>query len=243
MKPQSTEHSAPKPPTYRRNQRRTMWAAAGGAVLVILLIILFGPDRDDIKRRWEFSGKEGPMEMLPELSIEDGSDQRHQEQLRRAQELNPPAPNFEILEHDGEVPTPDLEVVSPEPDDSLEPQTETEPAWDEFDTVELRLPTQTNPCFHLDRQVYPRYPADATDTDRMRPLITVKVAFFVGPEGKIGGSYVMNSDGGRAFDEVVIKAVDQWEYKPDFAACASPDGFWNVLTVLFRSPIARTPQD
>jgi len=240
MKPPANDSPLSRKPAYRRNQRRTMWAAGGGAVLVILLIILFGPDRDDIKRRWEFSGKEGPMELMPELSIDDGSDSRHQERLRREQDRNPPAPNYEVYEAEGEEPA--VEDIPPEPDDATDPDIVTEPAWDEFDTVELKLPTQTNPCFHLDRQVYPRYPADASETDRMRPLITVKVAFFVGPEGKTGGSYVMDSDGGRPFDEVVIKAVDQWLYKPDFAACASPDGFWNVLTVLFRSPVERIGQ-
>jgi len=96
MKPPANDSPLSRKPAYRRNQRRTMWAAGGGAVLVILLIILFGPDRDDIKRRWEFSGKEGPMELMPELSIDDGSDSRHQERLRREQDRNPPAPNYEV---------------------------------------------------------------------------------------------------------------------------------------------------
>lgn len=226
---------APRRPAYRRKQRRILWASVGGAVLVLLLLIIFGPDRDEVKRRWEFSGKEGPLEVMPELSIEDGADARHQERLRRAQELSSPAPNFEVLEIEGEEPTRD--VVSPEPDDAEEIDTESEPEWDAYDTVELKLPTQTNPCFHLRRQVYPRYPADASHADRARPLITVKVAFFVGPEGRVGGSYIMTSDGSAPFDDVVLKAVEQWRYEPDFAACASPDGFWNVLTVLFRTPV------
>ncbi len=226
---------APERPAYRRNQRRRMWAAVGAAAVVLLLLVIFGPSRDEVKRRWEFSGKEGPLEVMPELSIDDGSDERHQELLRRQQELSPPAPNFEVLEPEGEQPTQD--VVSPEPDASTEIDPEAEPQWDEYDTVELQLPAQTHPCFHLKRQVYPRYPADASVADRTTPLITVKVAFFVGPNGRVDGSYIMNSDGSRPFDEVVIKAVDQWLYEPDFAACTSPDGFWNVLTVLFRSPV------
>ena len=224
----------PERPAYRSNQKRRMWAAVGATVVILLLTVIFGPSRDEVKRRWEFSGKEGPLEVMPQMSIDDGSDVRHQELLRRRQQLSPPAPNFEVFEPEGKEPTQD--VVSPEPDETTATETETEPAWDEFDTVELQLPTQTNPCFHLQRQVYPRYPADAATADRMRPVITVKVAFFVGPDGAIDGSYVMSSDGGRPFDEVVLKAVDQWLYEPDFAACASPDGFWNVLTVLFRSP-------
>jgi TonB family protein len=212
-----------------------MWASVGGAVLVLVLVVLFGPSREDVERRWEFSGKEGPLELLPQLSIEDGSDERHQELLRRVQDYSPPAPSFEVLETEGEEPTRD--EVSPEPDPSTVIDPEAEPAWDAYDTVELKLPTQTHPCFHLQRQVYPRYPADATGADRTRPLITVRVAFFVGPDGRVDGSYIMDSDGSAPFDEVVLKAVDQWRYLPDFNACSSPDGFWNVLTVLFRSPV------
>lgn len=225
----------PERPRYRRNQKRVLWMSIGGALLVMLLLVIFGPDRDDIKRRWEFSGKEGPLEVMPQLSIDDGQDERHQERLRRARELNPPAPNFEVLEPEGEVPTQD--IVSPEPDVSLEFDPESDVEWDEYDTVELRLPTQTHPCFHLRKQVYPRYPPDASKADRATPLITVKVAFFVGPDGRVDGSYIMTSDGSQPFDQVVLKAVDQWQYEPDFAACADPDGFWNVLTVLFRSPV------
>ncbi len=225
----------PERPTYRRNQKRVLGMSIGGALLVLLLLILFGPDRDDVKRRWEFSGKEGPLELMPQLSIDDGQDERHQERLRRAREMSPPAPNFEVLETEGEEPVQD--VVSPEPDVTTEIDPDAEPEWDEYDTVELRLPTQTNPCFHLRKQVYPRYPPDASNVDRANPLITVKVAFFVGPDGRVEGSYIMNSDGSRPFDQVVLKAVDQWLYDPDFATCTDPDGFWNILTVLFRSPV------
>jgi len=225
----------PRRPAYRRKQQRIMWASIGGAVLVLLLVIILGPDRDEVKRRWEFSGEEGPLKVMPELSIDDGADERHQERMRRARELSPPAPNFEVHDPEGEDPTRD--IVSPEPDDSDRIDAESEPEWDAYDTVELELPSQTNPCFILRRQVYPRYPADASGVDRSRSQITVKVAFFVDPEGQVGGAYIMSSDGSAPFDDVVLKAVRQWRYEPDFTACASPDGFWNVLTVFFRAPV------
>ena len=241
MRPTPPESSLPEKPTYRRNQKRRLWAAAGGAAVLILLIILFGPDRNDVKRRWEFSGKEGPLEMMPELSIDDGSDERHQERMQRKQQRQPPAPSYEVYQGPGETPAPE-ETVSSEPDDSDAVDPETDPAWDAYDTVELELPTQTNPCFHLERQVYPRYPADADAADRRRGRIAVKVAFFVGADGRVSGSYIMSSEGGAAFDAVVLKAVEQWRYTPDFQACASPAGFWNVLTVNFHSPVASAPR-
>jgi outer membrane biosynthesis protein TonB len=100
----------------------------------------------------------------------------------------------------------------------------------------MNLPTPTNPCFHLRHQVYPRYPADASPADRLAPELTVKVAFFVGADGSVQGSYVLESDAGPTFAAVVLEAVDHWLYDPDFASCADPAGFWNILTVTFRNP-------
>ena len=89
----------------------------------------------------------------------------------------------------------------------------------------MNLPSPTNPCFHLRRQVYPRYPAEASPADRLAPELTVKVAFFVGADGAVQGSYVLESDAGPTFAAVVLEAVDHWLYDPDFTSCADPAGF------------------
>lgn len=215
--------------------RRRYAGAAVGALIVLAVLALFGPDRELIRKRWEFTGAPGPLKILPQISIDDGQDPAHQEAARQAALATPPVPEY-VVEPDerGERPVP----VAPPPPSPLT-SVEAEPD-DLNDTVELNLPTSTNPCFHLLRQVYPRYPADASPTDRLAPVLTVKVAFFVGASGAVEGSYVLESDASPAFAAVVLKAVDRWLYDPDFAACADPAGFWNILTVTFRNP--QTPR-
>lgn len=217
--------------------RRRYAAAVAAAVIVLLLLALFGPDRELIRKRWDFAGAAGPLKIMPQISIDDGQDPAHQEAMRLARLATPPVPEY-VVEPDerGDRPVPDApRPLPPAPDNYVEAE---EPGPQ--DAVQMNLPSPTNPCFHLRRQVYPRYPADASPADRLAPVLTVKVAFFVGASGAVQGSYVLESDAGPAFAAVVLKAVDRWLYDPDFAACADPAGFWNILTVTFRNP--QTPR-
>ena len=219
---------------HRHDLRRVYLASLAGALLVILLFVLFGPSKEDVERRWDFAGREGPVHVLPEISIDDGAQDRHQEQQDRTLATPEPAPHYEVEEplvEDAEpVPKESVEVADVEALEDDRVQVE----LDDFDVVEMNLPSPTNPCFHLERQVYPRYPAEASPEERLR-RITVQAAFFVGPEGKVTGSYVIDSDGSGAFDTMVLQAVDMWLYSPDFTECSDPAGFWNVLTVTFES--------
>ena len=227
-----TEHQR-----FRRGGRRRFLAAIAGALVVLGLFILFGPDRSDIEKRFEFSGEEGPLEIMPELSIDRGEDARFQEEQRRNLEMPEPAPSYEVIEddEDGPEPVPE-EVVSSEREvDTIDP--EADPELDETDAVEMTLPSQTNPWFRLIHMVRPRYPADATAEDRRLPLIRVEVAFFVTPEGNVEGSYIISNQGSEAFARITLKAVDQWLYEPVGGEVA-PQGFWNRLTLRFRQPTA-----
>jgi outer membrane biosynthesis protein TonB len=213
--------------------RRRYGAAAVTAALVLLMLTLFGPDRERVRERWDFAGAPGPLKIMPQISIDDGSDPAHQEAARLARLATPPVPDY-VVEPD-ERGTRPVTVAPPPTPPAPDADVEAD-VVDLHDTVELNLPTPTNPCFHLLRQIYPRYPADASPLDRLAPVLTVKAAFFVGPDGTVQGSYVLESDAGPEFAAVVLKAVDRWLYDPDFAACSDPAGFWNVLTVTFRNP-------
>jgi TonB family protein len=221
-------------PRNRHDQRRIFLFSLAGALLVIALIVLFGPSRDAVQKRWEFAGREGPVTILPEISIDDGAEARHQERMDNSLSMPSPAPNYEVerpLADDAEPVPPESSEV---PESELPRDDLTREQLDEFDVVEMNLPSPTNPCFHLTRQVYPRYPAEAEPAERLR-RITVQAAFFVGPAGEVTGSYVLDSDGSHLFDDMVLQAVTLWRYDPDFTVCADPAGFWNVLTVTFES--------
>lgn len=230
---------SPGPPPGRdpHDLRRAYAFALLGAVVVIALVILFGPTREKVREHWDVAGREGPLQIMPQLSIDEGGDDRRQERQRRPRLATPPAPTYEV-EPDEHGERPAAPVASPAPARERAPQDE--PGADDADAVELQLPAQTSPCFHLVRQIQPRYPADASIADRERSLVQVKVAFFVGPSGSVDGSYVMESDGGPEFGTAALAAVDRWLYDPDFAECSEPEGFWNVLTVTFHGTAANT---
>jgi len=218
----------------RGGKRRLVWASVFALVALIVMIIL-GPKQDDVKRRFEVSGEQGPLRIMPELSIDRGQDSHHQDEMRRSQELPIPAPEYEIEYDDPDA----TEVVPIKTDESLEVKevidpTE-DPELDVVDMVEMRLPSQSNPCFRLVRMVRPRYPADATALERRQPLITVHVAFYVSIEGSVQGAYIMSNDGGPAFADVTLKAVEQWVYEP--VECDhAPQGFWVNFPLEFTSP-------
>ncbi len=231
MPQMETEHQR-----FRRGERRRYLTASAIAVLALVLFAIFGPSRDDVKKRFEFSGAEGPLKIMPELSIDEGADAKHKEEQRRNLELPEPAPNYEVFEdNDGPVPVPEQFISSEKEVETIDP--EADPELDDINAVEMNLPAQTNPWFRLIRMVRPRYPADATAEDRLLPMIRVEVAFFVSPEGTIQGSYIISNEGSEAFARITLKAVDEWLYEPVEGEVA-PQGFWNRLTLRFRQPTA-----
>lgn len=232
----------PEPKTeqerFRRGNRKRIVYSVVGALIVLALVVLLGPSGTDVRRRWEFSGKEGPLRLMPELSIDDGGDAVHQDAAAAG---SPPAaaPNYESV-------SPEAEQKAPPPsppataDRTAETDPESDPELDAVDAVEMRLPAQTNPWFRLIRMVRPRYPADASAADMRQPQVIVEVAFYVDPSGKVAGSYIMSNTGGDAFARVVLKAVDQWLYRPVILPDGeAPQGFWNRLTIFFRTPLQR----
>ena len=68
----------------------------------------------------------------------------------------------------------------------------------------------------------------------------VEVAFFVSERGQVTHSYILNSTGGPIFNDVVLKAVNQWLYQPVWHNGLPPQGFWNRLTIRFKSPYSNS---
>ena len=226
---------------FRRGERRRILFALIGAIIVLALGIILGPRGEQVRRRWEFSGSEGPMKLMPELSIDDGADERHQDPAR-SPDTPPSAPNIEVITPEAREsvapPSPPSPAETPVDPAEIEPDAELDVA----DAIEMRLPSQTNPWFRLIRMVRPRYPADADVSAMTAPQIAVEVAFYVNEEGRVTGSYIMSNSGGEPFARVVLKAVDQWLYEPVVLPDGNlPQGFWNRLTIYFRSPVRPAP--
>ncbi|HRX50076.1 MAG TPA: TonB family protein [Candidatus Krumholzibacteria bacterium] len=220
---------------FRRGAGRRLLGALAAALLLLLLGIWLGPDREDVIRTFEFSGKEGPLEIMPELSVDDGRDTAHQEALRREEQPPQPAPYYEIEPDDPEAVETQPETAPPVPTPAPEEELLEDADLDEVDAVEMSLPSQTNPWFKLITMVRPRYPLDASPADRALPKLEVEVAFYVAPTGEVQGAYILSNEGGPAFADVVLRAVQQWRYEP-LPGNKAPEGFWNRLTLTFVSP-------
>jgi TonB family protein len=219
-----------------QGRRRLAWSTLA-ALVGLLMLALIGPSRESIRQRFEFSGAEGPLRLMPELSIEKGEAARYQDPEYFKQ--NPPPPNVEVVpdnpvdiaEQEKPLPRDGPPVESDEYADAL-----ADPDLNVLNAVEMNLPQQTNPWFVLLSMVRPQYPSGATETERRIPVIVVEVAFYVNEEGKVTHSYILSSTGGQTFNEVVLRAVNQWLYKPISKDGRAPEGFWNRLTIRFRSP-------
>lgn len=226
---------------FKRGGRRRVLAGVVLGAALFALIALLGPSRETVRRRFEFSGAEGPLRLMPELSIErDGRDRVRQEPKRFRNLLPPPPPeSFEPPSARGEPAPPPSPRPAPPREELSDQQVADDPDLDLVDQVELNLPRQTNPWFVLERMVRPQYPLGADAQARRQPLVTVEVAFYVNEAGRVTASYILRSDGGPLFDDVVLKAVNAWLYRPLAASGLAPEGFWVRLTVRFRSPYFR----
>ncbi len=214
-------------------------ASVGAVIGLLLLLVPAGPRHEPAPVTKHSAGAAGALHIMPQISIDGGHDPVHQDAQRRA---GPPAPATA-----GRVEASDQPSAQPQAAALFTASSATDVAESDraasggggtglYDAIEMRLPSSTDPCFHLVRQVYPLYPAGAMPAEQLIPELTVKVAFFVGGSGAVAGSYVLESNAGPAFAAAVLEAVDQWVYAPDFAVCSNPSGFWNVLTVTFRNP-------
>ncbi len=235
---QDTHHSQFTPEAHAvfksKAPVRLGWAA-GVTLVILVVLVLLGPDQQDVKRRFEFYGAPDELRIMPEISIEDGADRVHQ--LPKSLSVPPPPAEFEIEKEKpdprGTEPAPredeshplevDEPAVTPDPDAEIAAR----------DQVELSLPTQSNPDWYILHQVRPEYPLDVQEEERRTPVIFVKAAIFVGPDGNVLERMILATNGSRPFAEEVLAALEQWKFgwRVDPGA-----GRWIEMTWNFKSP-------
>jgi TonB family protein len=227
------------PPSYSKGDPylKRLGIAAGVAAVVLLVGSLLGPSPETVER-WILDrhiGIEGPMQILPNLDIvpdEMPVTQKLMEHMSSAtrglqveEELTKPISDAEKkvpktaeeIGRDGYAPLRLLQskVFSPSETDEQRP--------------ELHAPSQTSEDFVLERYVEPRYPQSASASARAR-TVQVRAGIFVDSTGTVIESYIVSSDGGRAFDDEVLQAVQLWRYRP---IMAHPQGFWSEIAYRF----------
>lgn len=232
--------SAPRPRSFttraqeafRGGGRKRLAGAAVVALAGLAALMLLGPDEREIKKRFEYYGAPDELRIMPEISIDEGRDAVHQ--LPRTLQAPPPPAEVEI-----EPEKRDPDAADPAPRESTESR-QTDPTEHvaegetaEDPQVQLSLPRQSNPDWFILVQVRPEYPLGVSDYERRTPIIVVRAAVFVGPDGKVQEAMILNSTGSAAFGDAVIEALVQWVFgwRVDPGA-----GRWIEMTWNFRSP-------
>ncbi len=197
----------------RSGRRRFLWAGAV-AVVGLVVLVLLGPDEQEIKERFEYYGAPGELQIMPEISIEEGHQDIHQ--LPRSLQVQPPPANIEI-EHeepddDGTefIPPVNLQEPNQVEQASEYPREDAELSQDQ--QVEMAMPMQSNPDYYILHMVRPEYPFGVSEAERRVPVIMVNVILFVGPDGLVTDAWVNSTTGSRLFVEETLKAVRQWKF-------------------------------
>jgi TonB family protein len=197
----------------RSGRKRFLWAGVVALVGLILLVVL-GPDEKVIKERFEYYGAPGELEIMPEISIDDGHQNIHQ--LPKSLQVQPPPSNIEVEREEPteegteEIPPESLQEPNQVTEASEFPRENAELSSEQ--QVEMALPMQTNPDFYLLHHVLPEYPLAASETERRTPVIQVFVAIWVDPDGIVQEAWVTRNDGGRHFEIAALEAVRQWRF-------------------------------
>jgi TonB family protein len=220
--------------TFKTRTKGRFVIATLVALLSLVVIALFGPDRDAVKQKFEIYGAEGPLEIMPQISIDAGSDAVHQIPEPFRQLAPPPLVQVEPVEPEA---VPEL-PIAPELDEPVAVEATDQPdvAYEAaVAQAELTLPRQSNPDFIILKMVRPLYPLDATETERRRAFVRVDVAIFVDDAGRVTAAMITASEGGKVFDEAVLTAMNQWEFAWQNES-APTAGRWIEMTWRFKSP-------
>ena len=218
---------------YKRGGGRRLLGAAAAAVGLLALLVLLGPEQEEIKRRFEYYGAPGELRIMPEISIDKGSDRVHQ----MPKSLQQPPPPAEVVVEE-EMDDPDAEDVVAEPKEGTPAEVRPDDVVADAEEaseaqVELALPQQTNPDWFILHQVRPEYPVDAPESERRLPKVFVKAAIFVGRDGRVQEKMVLATNGGATYAEAVLEALGEWVFGWRIDPGA---GRWIEMTWNFRSP-------
>lgn len=211
--PRSSPFTTAAQQRFRSGGRRRWLAAAGIVIAALALLVLLGPRDSELVRRLAYYGAPGELEIMPEISIDEGADQTHR--LPRSLQMPPPPARLEVVPERTDDRAHETIPPAAEATDHVG-QHVTDPADAIVDalfneSVQLLLPQQTSRDWYILRLVRPEYPVLASEQDRRRPVINVVVWIFVDPQGEVTAAQLVSNDGGDVFAQAVLDAVQQWK--------------------------------
>lgn len=212
---------------YDRKRARRL-ALMVPVALVVIIAILATVERSRVVDRFFSIGYEGPMQLLPEITIID--DRGREAEIFSEEKRDMVTQKVEVVSDEEE------DVDEEDPDISTAPEKEVEEVFDEVpgEDYTRTYPSHTDVPYREDyvilEMVQPKYPDDAMALQKEGYVL---VEVYVDESGTVSEAWVRKVYGMKSFEEASIEAVRQFRFKPVMED-GKPQPFWVSFLINFR---------
>jgi TonB family protein len=199
------------------------------AALLIIILILLGMEETNVVENAFTVGYEGPLELVPEISIIDESDiESDRSSVQRdamiAQNVVLDSEDMDKSENPDDITS---RLIQAEPDNRLPYETDGRYLY-------RTHPSKENAPYREDyvilKMVEPIYPIEAL-LRRQEGYVIVEV--YVNEEGAVSGAWVRSAFGPESFEQASLDAVWQFLFKPVIEN-GKPVPFWISFLIRFK---------
>lgn len=196
--------------------------------LLLLIILLVSLEKLKVVDRIFSVGYEGPMQILPQITIldESGIEAEVFEKERH-----------DMVSREVEVYSEEIEDEDEEAETSLSPKEDPEePIYDDFEgrdairTYESHAPVPYREDYVITKMIEPAYPPEAMLLGHEGYVL---VEVFVTDKGVVQEVWVRKRKGDLSFEEATLEAVKQFEFRPVMDR-GKPISFWLSFLVRFE---------
>jgi TonB family protein len=195
---------------------------------LVLIIILMTVEHTQVVDRFFSVGYEGPMQVLPEITIID--DKSIEAEIFSEERHDMVAREIELISDD------ERDVEEENPELSTAPEKEIEEVFDDVTgrdfirTYASHTAVPYREDYVILNMVKPVYPEDAM-TLRKEGYVLVEV--YINKAGKVEEVWVRKVYGIESFEKVSLDAVKQFRFKPVMED-GEPQSFWVSFLISFR---------
>lgn len=213
---------------YDRDMRRRLFYLLPLAIIVIV-VLLVSLERTRVVDRMFNVGYEGPMKLLPEITILD--DTGREAEIFSEERHDMVAREYEVYSEEEEEAEDDEALTSLAPEEEPE-----QPITDEIDGID---PIRTYPShapvpyredYVILKMVDPEYPPDAMERGEEGYVL---VEVYVNDRGRVEDAWIRKARGAKSFEDSVLEAVRQFEFRP-IRDRGEPASFWISFLVRFE---------
>ena len=210
----------------RRRRKRVVYLLP---IVVLLLVILgISLEKARVVDRIFSVGYEGPMQILPEITILDDSGIEAEVFEKE---------RHDMVARDVEVYSEEIEDEDDEAETSLSPiEDPEEPIYDDFEgrdairTYESHAPVAYREDYVITKMIEPIYPPEAMISGHEGYVL---IEVYINSKGFVQEAWVRKIKGDESFEAATLDAVKQFEFRPIMDR-GKPISFWLSFLVRFE---------